>query len=67
MWEQCAATYREFLEPFLHFSIDGIALLVHNLGKLRIHVAKRFEDAGAAVECIACLAMSVTARFTIGL
>ena len=46
------ATYRKFLEPFLHFSINNVALLVHQLGKFHIDVAKRLEDASARVERI---------------
>jgi hypothetical protein len=46
------ATYRKFLEPFLDFSVDNVALLVHKLGKLDIDVAKHLEDASARVKCV---------------
>ncbi len=52
LW-MAAATYRKFLEPFLHFFIDSIALLVHKLGKLHIDIAKYLENASARVKCIA--------------
>jgi hypothetical protein len=44
--------YRKFLEPFLHLSINNVALLVHKLGKLQIDVAKHLENASARAKCI---------------
>ena len=46
-------TDRKLLEPFLYFCTDNIALLVHELRKLGIHVRKHVKDIGAGVERVA--------------
>lgn len=50
-----AATYRQFLEPLFHFSVDSITLFIHKLGEPGVHLAKHVKDARARAECVACL------------